>query len=72
LDVGGSPEAREKLVTEARIKEARTALRRVLTLRGLALAADEEAKIDACDALDTLERWLKQTFVAASAEEALR
>ena len=40
--------------------------------RGLALAAGDEARLDACDALDTLERWLDQAVVAANAAEALR
>jgi hypothetical protein len=74
--VEASPETREKLVREARLEarldEARKALRRVLKARGLALAADEEAQVDACDVLDTLERWLDQAVVATSAAEALR
>jgi hypothetical protein len=54
-----SPETRETLTEEARVEgrmeghleEARKALRRVLKARGLALAADDEARVDACDVL---------------------
>ena len=54
------------------LEEARKALRRVLNARGLALVAADELRIDACDVLDTLERWLDQAVVATSAAEALR
>ncbi len=78
--VESSPETREKLVEEGiekgvekgHVEEARKALRRVLKARGLALSADDEARIDACAVLDTLERWLDQAVVVASAAEALR
>jgi hypothetical protein len=70
--VESSPEMREKLVEEGHLEEARKALRRVLKARGLALAADDEARVDACDVLDTLERWLDQAVVVTSAAEALR
>ena len=47
-------------------------LRRVLKARGLTLLADDEARIDARDVLDTLERWVDQATVAASSTDALR
>ncbi len=67
-----SPETREKLTREGRVDEARKVLRRVLKARGLALVADDEARVDACTDLDTLERWLDQAAVAASTLDALR
>ncbi|MFT3771140.1 MAG: hypothetical protein QM820_37470 [Minicystis sp.] len=66
------PEEREKLEGEGKIQEARSALRRVLRARKLALGAEDEARIDACTDLGALERWLEQAVVAASAPEALR
>ena len=66
------PEAREKLIEEGRVEEARKSLRGVLDARGLVLAADDQARIDVCDDTNTLERWLKQTVVASSVAEALR
>jgi hypothetical protein len=55
-----------------RLDEDRAALRRVLTLRKLALDAETEARIAACTDLATLQRWLDQAVPAASAAEALR
>jgi Uma2 family endonuclease len=70
------PERREELVEQGiekgTLREARKNLRRVLKARGLALAVEDEARIDACDVLDTIERWLDQAVVATSAAEALR
>jgi len=57
---------------KGRQEEARKSLRRVLSRRGLALSAADDARIEACDALDTLERWLDQAITAATAVEALR
>lgn len=62
----------EKGLDEGRLLEARSALRRVLARRGLALRAEDDARIDACTDLATLERWLDQAIDAASAAEALR
>ena len=70
--VESSPEMRDKLVGEGRIEEARSSLRHVLALRGLALSAEQEARIDACGDLDTLRRWHDQAVVVASAAEALQ
>lgn len=50
---------------------ARRALRRVLTLRGLALTSNQDARIDAQTDIDVLNRWHDQAVTAASAEEAL-
>jgi hypothetical protein len=65
-------EVKANMQTEARADEARSALRRVLAHRKLALSAAEEARIDACADLPTLERWLVQAVEAPSAAEALQ
>jgi hypothetical protein len=71
-----SPEMRDQLVGEGHLKgrmeEARSSLRHVLALRGLALSVEEEARIDGCCDLDTLHRWHDQAVVVASAAEALQ
>ena len=55
-----------------RIEEERSTLRRVLALRKLELKADGAARIDACTDLATLQRWLDQAVLAATADEALQ
>jgi len=80
LMMKGDPEFQRELVGEAQaavrqegvLLEARRMLRRVLTLRGLALAPDDEARIDACTDPATLERWLEHAMSAATTAEALR
>jgi hypothetical protein len=66
------PELRAEVVEEGRIEEARSALRRVLTLRGLSLSAEEETRIESCADVARLERWLDQAVVAQSMADALR
>lgn len=62
----------EKGIEKGRPTEARSNLRRVLDARKLTLAPADDAKIDACDDVTTLERWLIQAATATSAAEALR
>jgi hypothetical protein len=57
---------------EGRLEEKRASLRSVLALRKLGLKTDDEARIDACADLPTLQRWLDQAVLAASADEALQ
>lgn len=66
------PEIGEKLVEEGRLKEARASLRSVLGARGLALGAEDEARIDGCEEISNLERWIRQAVTATSLAEALR
>ena len=70
------PEFREAVLEagreEGRQVEARAALRRVLALRKLPLSQADEARIDACADLGTLERWLDQAVSAESTADALR
>ncbi len=56
---------------KGRLAEARAILRRVLARRGLDLSTDEEARIDACTTLATLEHWVDEAVVASSAAQAL-
>jgi hypothetical protein len=74
-----SPETQQQLIEqgrqegqlEGRLAEARAALRRVLALRQLTPSADDDARIEACTDLATLERWLGQAVTAASGSDAL-
>ena len=65
-------EGRRDALREGRLTEARAALRSVLTKRGLAPSAEDEAKIDACTRTATLRRWHDQAIDAASVVEALK
>ena len=66
------PEVKQKILDEGAQKNARNALRSVLATRGLALSTVEEERIDGCDDLAILERWLRQAITASSAAEALQ
>ncbi|WP_437280606.1 hypothetical protein WME90_08605 [Sorangium sp. So ce375] len=71
-----NPKMKQRLVDEGRLEgrldEARAALRRVLAHRQIPLASEDEARIEACVDLATLERWLGQALAASSAQQALR
>ncbi len=66
----------EKLLKQGRgegqLIQARAALRRVLAVRKLDPSPAEQAQIDACAHLATLNRWLGQALLAQSAAEALQ
>ena len=66
------PSLKQELVDEGRLVEARSALRRVLARRGLVLSPKQDARIEACTNLSTLERWLDQAITAPSPSKALR
>ena len=57
---------------EGRLTQARVAVRRVLAARKLAPSPTDEARIDACTDLATLERWHEQALTAQSVAEALK
>ncbi|XXT21232.1 hypothetical protein WME94_06665 [Sorangium sp. So ce429] len=57
---------------EGRLIEARTALRRVLARRHLELSPEDDARIEACNDLTTIERWHDRAVTAASTSEALQ
>lgn len=71
-----SPETRQELIDEGmekgQLTEARKSLRRVLARRELVLRPSDEARIDACPDLATLERWLDQAITARTGDEAMR
>jgi hypothetical protein len=66
-----SPQTRQELIDEGRLTEARAALRRVLVHRQLTPSKDEDARIEACTDLATLERWNDRAFTAVSVSDAL-
>jgi ClpP class serine protease len=70
--LNNTPDVRQQIVQEGRLTEARAMVRRVLARRGLALAPEDEARIDACEDATTLERWLDQAVTAMTVAEALR
>jgi Uma2 family endonuclease len=57
---------------KGKVEEARRAVLRVLSRRGLVLTPEQQAQVEACGDLATLERWLDQAITAPSADEALR
>lgn len=56
---------------EGRLTQARAALKRLLTRRGLPLNPEIDARITACTDRAILERWFDQAVTATSPEEAL-
>ena len=73
LDVllAARPQVKERLMEEGRLAGERTALRRLLARRQLALSPEDEARIEGCADFATLERWLDQAVTATSVAEAL-
>jgi hypothetical protein len=71
-----SPQKKQQLrqegQQEGRLTEARAALRRVLAGRTLTPSQDDDARIDACTDLVTLERWHDRAITAASISDVLR
>jgi len=66
-----SPQTQQQLFDRGRLAEARAALRRVLARRQLAPSQDEDARIEVCTDLATLERWLDRAVTAISVSDAL-
>lgn len=60
----GRSRALSKGRSEGRLLEARSALRRVLAMRGLVVRPEDDARVDACTDLALLERWLGEAVVA--------
>jgi hypothetical protein len=75
-----SPQKKQQLIDKAlsegrlegQLTEARAALRRVLAGRQLTPSKDDDARIDACTDLATLERWLDRAITATSVLDVLR
>jgi hypothetical protein len=53
-------------------KALRGSIRRVLRKRGLALSSQDEARLEGCQDVEPLERWLDQSLSASTTSEALR
>jgi hypothetical protein len=70
-----SPQKKQQLIdtglVEGRLTEARAALRRVLAGRQLTPSQDDDARIDACTDLATLERWHDRAISAARVSDVL-
>jgi Uma2 family endonuclease len=64
----GRKEGRE----EGRLIEARSVLRRIAVLRGFTLGEEQQIRIEACQDLPTIERWLDQAVVVTTVDEALQ
>lgn len=54
------------------LRAMRAALTEMLRQRGLAPGPQEQARLEECEDLETLQRWLVQALSATSATEALR
>jgi hypothetical protein len=70
-----SPQTKQKFIdqghSEGQLTGMRAALRRVLALRQLTPSKDEDARIEACADLVTLERWHDQAITAVTVADAL-
>jgi hypothetical protein len=66
-----SPQTQQQLRLEGRLTEARAALHRVPARRQLTLSQDDDARIEACTDLATLERWHDRAVTAVSVSDAL-
>ena len=66
-----SPQTQQKFQLEGQLAGVRAALRRVLALRELASSQDDDARIEACIELATLERWLDRAVTAVSVSDAI-
>jgi hypothetical protein len=70
-----SPQTQQQLIEmgllKGRLTEARASLRRVLARRQLTPSKADDARIEACADLATLERWLDQAVTAVNLPDAL-
>jgi hypothetical protein len=70
-----NPQTRQRLIDdelmEGRRIEARVLLRRVLARRQLTPGMEDDARIEACADLATLQRWLDRAVTAVSVSDAL-
>ena len=64
-------EGREQGREQGAVAYARSAIERVLGKRGLPMSGEQRARVERCDDLAVLDRWLEAAAVAGSAEEAL-
>jgi len=67
-----SPQKKQPLQQEGWLAATRASLRRVLANRQLTPSQDDDARIDACTDLATLERWIDRASNATSVSDVLR
>ena len=67
----GLSQGRSEGRSEGRLTGTRASLRRVLARRQLTLRKDDDARVEACTDLATLERWLDRAITASSAADVL-
>src|SRR5262249_31105521 len=67
----GLSEGRREGQLEGRLTATRASLRRVLARRQLTPSQDDDARIEACTDLATLERWLDRAITAVSVSDVL-
>ena len=66
-----SPQKKQQLQQEGRLAATRASLRLVLANRQLTPSQDDDARIDACTDLATLERWLGRAINATRVSDVL-
>ena len=66
-----SPQTKQQIKEEGLLEGQRAALRRVLARRQLTPSKDDDARIEACTDLATMERWHDQAVTAVSVSDAL-
>jgi hypothetical protein len=66
-----SPETKDAIRREGQLMHARATLRKALARRKLVPTIADEARIEACTDLTTLERWEDQAVTARTVAEAL-
>jgi predicted transposase YdaD len=67
----GRQQGRQQGQQEGLLTGTRASLRRVLAGRQLTPNKDDDARIEACTDLATLERWLDRAITAASVSDVL-
>jgi hypothetical protein len=65
------PKAQQQLRNEGRLTQARATLRRVLARQQLSPSREEDARIEACIDLATLELWLDRAITATTVAAAI-
>lgn len=66
-----SPQTKQDLIEQAQLDTTRAHLRRILERRQLTPTRAEDARIEACTDLATLERWLDRAVTASRVADAL-
>ena len=66
------PKTRQQLIDTGRVTATRASLRCVLVRRQLTPSEGDDARIDACTDLATLERWLDRAVTAVSVSDVLK